>query len=107
MSSRVWIAGFGDLGESIEVTGEMAAFFEPLGPWWSIGPIAGVGADWSDKPGVDNPPIATYLISAAGVATTLNLDPKAGLWGYAKYQFSVDNAYQSDWIGGVGLWLKF
>lgn len=110
----VWIAGFGHFGSSVELFLETAALFEISSKLY-LGPVAGVGADWSSEPGTETVSAENYLIYAAGGAATFALpafaifsDNQVGLWGYFKYQGNpkADNLYKSGVTGGVGVYYR-
>lgn len=105
--SDVWIAGFGHFGSSVEAFFETAALFE-VSSKFHLGPVAGVGADWSSEPGTETVSPENYMIYAAGGAGTFAIKSQYGLWGYVKYQGTpeADNLYKSGVSGGVGVYYR-
>lgn len=107
ISNHIWVAGFTEFGTSVEVSGEVVALFRPFGSAWAIGPVASIGADWSDEPGTTDPSIVTYLTNSAGAASTYSFSGRLGCWGYTKYQSTfTTSAYNPGWTGGVGIWFR-
>ena len=112
--SKVWVAGFGQFGNSVEAFIETTILF-PMTSKFHIGPVAGVGADWSSEPGTETVSPENYMIYAAGVAATLSFpefyifkEDQVGLWGYLKYQGAPNDAnlYKCGVTGGVGLYFR-
>lgn len=112
--SKVWIAAFGQFGNSVEAFAETTILFQ-LSQMIHLGPVAGVGTDWSNEPGTKTVSPENYMIYAAGIAVTLSFpkfyvfkEDQIGLWGYFKYQAAPndDNLYKSGVTGGVGLYYR-
>lgn len=102
----VWIAGFGHFGSSVELFLETVVLFE-ISTKIHVGPVAGVGADWSSEPGTETVSAENYMIYAAGGAGTYAINDKYGVWSYVKYQGTLeDNLYESGVTGGVGLYYR-
>lgn len=102
----IYFAGFGEFGKTVEVKSEMVALFR-LTEKLSIGPVAGIGVDWSSEPGTkEDTQIISYLFGASGVSMTYALPPllgfSLGLYGYGNYQFSGDS-YDNKLTAGGGL----
>lgn len=112
--SKVWVAAFGQFGNSVEAFAETAALFQLTGKV-HVGPVAGVGIDWSSEPGTETVSAENYMIYAAGAAGTIAFpkfyifeEDQVGLWGYFKYQAAPndDNLYKNEVTGGIGLYLR-
>ena len=106
-TSKVWVAGFGSFGNSVEASVETTVLFAMTSKF-HLGPVAGVGADWSSEPGTETVSPENYMIYAAGGAGTYEIRPEYGLWGYFKYQAAPndDNLYKSGVTGGVGVYYR-
>lgn len=105
-TSKVWVAGFGQFGNSVEAHVETTILF-PMTSKFHLGPVAGVGADWSSEPGTETVSPENYMIYAAGGAATFAIKDKYGVWSYVKYQGTPkDNLYESGVTGGVGLYYR-
>ena len=74
-----------------------------------VGLIAGPNVDW-----IANVPTAgidptVYLTTAAGGFLWYDIKPTFGVWGYAKYKFSLEtgNLYPEGTVAGAGLLVRF
>lgn len=106
VAGPIWVAGFGEFGETVEAEGEMIALFEIMNGVY-VGPVAAIGVDWSSEPGTDGLSAASYLFGATGLASTLAATESLGAWGFYKYQFSgEDTFYINKWTAGVGIYLR-
>ena len=105
IAGRTWIAGFAQLGSTVEAGGEVIILLKTSIKGLTVGPIGGVVGDWSTEPGVGGDPLGTYLIGLTGVASTYSISENMGSWAYLKYATSFEeSAYDDGWTGGFGLW---
>ncbi len=107
MSKTFWGTAMADFGETIEANTEVIALF-PVTKWLSLGPMLGVGADWSDEPGTIGEQIATYMTKSTGGVGTISLSEKIGLAGSAKYtsSFDTETHYDPGWTFSFGGYLR-
>lgn len=113
----IWTFLYKDVNKYGEANLEFAKFIK-IRSNFHISPVAGPGIDW--EPGEDvqasgditAADIHSYIFGATGIVAAWELSPKAGLWGYWRARFKLEdqnksNSFVSDgYQAGFGFFVR-